>query len=99
MFPSLTADEDLRRGLPFLLEVPMAEKKHPAPEVTFWCGKGLPLRAAHGLAHAGITSWKALRGITLRKLLSRPGLGKVSVEQIRRAAEANGIRLPGGEDV
>jgi len=83
----------------FLLEAPIAAKKHRSPEVTaFWRGAGLPLRAANGLARAGITSWEGLAGTTLRKLRSRPGLGEISVEQIRKAAAAKGIRLPGGED-
>jgi hypothetical protein len=83
----------------FLLEAPMAAEKHVSPEVVaFWRREGLPGRAAKGLARAGITSWEGLAGTTLPKLLSRPGLGAVSVEQIRRAAAAKGIRLPGGEE-
>ena len=77
----------------------MAAKKGSSPEVTaFWRGAGLPLRAANGLARAGIRSWDDLAGTALPKLLSRPGLGAVSVEQIRRAAAARGIRLVGGEN-
>jgi DNA-directed RNA polymerase subunit alpha len=76
------------------LEAPMAAERPVSSEVAaFWRGEGLPTRAANCLARAGISSWEGLAAVTVPRLLSRPGLGEVSVEQIRRAAAARGIRL------